>query len=282
MTNQLIDRALTAQRESRRIEFRDGFDPASERDWTEIVRDVAALANSGGGVILFGVDRSGNPTGSDLAGIDSEAIAERLYDATGIRIDLEAHDLRKRSQQVVALLVDEAETPLVLEGRAFFRHGSRSEPGTTADVAAMMNRRLVTERRSWLAAVRRVLREPAPILPSEIRESESPQAVPIRVVDDPRAQAFRLVDYDKTHPYRQKELLAELRLRNPGLNINQFDLLAVRHAHDTDARPEFSHKGLFGTRQYSPKFLDWLQEQITQNPRFLLDAREQYQKARLA
>ena len=282
MTSQLLDRALTAQRQSRRIEFRDGFDPASERECMEVIRDIAALANSGGGVILFGVDHTGSPTGAELSGIDCEAIAQRVYDATGVHLDLEAHDLRKRSQQVVALVVEEAETPLVLEGRAFFRRGSRSEPGTTADIQAMIERRLNAERKSWLSAVRRVLHEPAATLPPEIRESESPQAVPIRVVDDPRAQAFRLVDYDKTHPYRQKEMLAELRRRNPGLSINQFDLLAVRYAHDTDARPEFSHKGLFGTRQYSPKFLDWLQEQIGKNPRFLTEARERYLSRRSA
>jgi hypothetical protein len=241
---------------------------------------VAALANSGGGVILFGVDRAGSPTGADLSGIDCEAIAQRLYDAAGIHLDLEAHDLRKRSQQVVALVVEEAPTPLVLEGRAFFRRGSRSEPGGTADVQGIIERRLDAERKAWLAAVRKALRQPAVTLPAEIRESESPQAVPIRVVDDPRAQAFRLVDYDKTHPYRQKELLAELRSRNPALNINQFDLLAVRHAHNTDERAEFSHKGLFGTRQYSPKFLEWLQEQITREPRFLIEARERYQHER--
>ena len=282
MTTDWIERALTAQRESRRIEFRDGFDSASERDWMEVIRDVVALANSGGGVILFGVDRTGGPTGADLSAIDCEAIIQRVYEATGVHLDLEAHDLRKRSQQVVAIVVEEAETPLVLEGRAFFRRGSRSEPGTTADVRAMIERRLGSERKSWLAAIRRAVNEPVATLPPEIRESESPQAVPIRVVDDPRAQAFRLVDYDKTHPYRQKELLAEIRRRNPGLNINQFDLLAVRYAHDIDARGEFSHKGLFGTRQYSPKFLDWLQEQITGNERFLADARERYLARRSA
>jgi schlafen family protein len=279
----LIDRALTAQRENRRIEFKDGFNAGSEQEWREIIRDVAAMANSGGGVIAFGVDRSGTPTGADLSSVNADAIVGHLKGETASSFDdLELHDLRKHAQQVLLLLVGPAATPIVVQGRIYVRRGARSEPGNSREVAAMVERRINAERRSWLNAVRRVILEPPPVLSSEVRESESADAVPIRVVDDPHAQAFRLVDYDKTHPYRQKELLAELRQRIDGLNLNQFDLLAVRYAHNTDARPDFSHKGLFGTRQYSPKFLQWLEQQIKSDPRFLLQAREQYQARRLA
>lgn len=279
----LIDRALTAQRENRRIEFKDGFNAASEQEWREIIRDVAAMANAGGGVIAFGVDRSGVPTGADLSAVDADAIADQLKQESGSSFhDLELHDLRKRSQRMLVLLVGAAATPIVVQGRVYVRRGAKSQPGDSRDVAAMIERRINAERRLWLNAVKRAMREPAALLPPEIRESESANAVPIRVVDDPRAQAFRLVDYDKTHPYRQKELLAELRQRIDGLNLNQFDLLAVRYAHNTDARPDFSHKGLFGTRQYSPKFLQWLEEQIRRDPRFLTQARQQYQARRSA
>ena len=43
----LLDRALAATRESRRIAFRRSFDAASANDWSEIVRDIVAMANSG-------------------------------------------------------------------------------------------------------------------------------------------------------------------------------------------------------------------------------------------
>lgn len=241
------------------------------------------MANSGGGVIVFGVDRAGLPTGADLSGVDADAFADRLQGETESPFDdLELHDLRKRSQRVLILVVGAAAIPIVAQGRVYVRRGAKSEPGSSHDVAAMIERRIDVERRSWLAAVKRVIRHPVPTLSQEIRESDSDDAVPIRVVDDPRAQAFRLVDYDKTHPYRQKELLAELRQRVDGLSLNQFDLLAVRYAHHTDAQPHFSHKGLFGTRQYSPKFLEWLHQQIKRDPKFLADAREQYQARRLA
>ena len=65
-----------------------------------------------------------------------------------------------------------------------------------------------------------------------------------------------------------------------GAKINAFDLLAVRKVHDIDAKPEFSHKTLFGTRQYSARFLEWLLDRARGNPEFFLTARREYQQRR--
>jgi hypothetical protein len=139
----------------------------------------------------------------------------------------------------------------------------------TEDLAQIVERRVEAARREWLGAVRRVVREP-----------EAPVAV--RVVEDKRAPAYRVVDYDKTHPYRQKELLAAFRARVPDQPINQFDFLAVRAIHRTDDRPEFTHKPMFGSRQYSESFLDWLVEQARRDPNFFADARQRYRSGMLS
>ena len=86
-----------------------------------------------------------------------------------------------------------------------------------------------------------------------------------------------MIDYDRTHPYRQKELLAAFRARVSSRPINQFDLLSVRHTHAIDANPDFSHKSLFGTRQYSQKFLDWLVGKAESDGAFFSGARASYQ-----
>src|SRR5205823_4668429 len=57
----LLERALIATRASRRIELKETFDPDE--------KDIAALANSGGGVVLFGVDKHGAPTGAELPSV---------------------------------------------------------------------------------------------------------------------------------------------------------------------------------------------------------------------
>jgi hypothetical protein len=90
----------------------------------------------------------------------------------------------------------------------------------------------------------------------------------------------RVFDYDKTHPYRQKDILAALRQRVPGRPLNQFDMQAVRYVHGIDARPEFSHKSLYGGRQYSERILHWLVEQATKNEHFFDDARQQFTQHR--
>jgi hypothetical protein len=259
-----LERALAARRESRRVAFKPGLD-----EWSDVIRDIVAMANSGGGVILFGVDKGGNPTATDLSRITAGGVSDQLRQT----LDVDFHDVtltefRKASIPILAMIVGPAPTPIVLDGIVYFRHGGKSQRGTSADVAIAMDRQLRSVRRSWLSAVRRVVHEERP----------EPTAEPlaIRVVDDRRAPAYRVVDYDRTHPYRQKELLAALRQR--GFAINQFDLRAVRHVHGTDANPDFAHKPVFGSRQYSEKFLRWLEEQATSNPRFFAEAREQFRQ----
>lgn len=302
----LVDRALAARRESRRIEFKSAFDVRSTQDWCEIAKDIVALANSGGGVILFGVDNTGKPTGADttaLLEIDPAAIADQIHRYTDSNFaDFEILEASKDSHRLAALVIETADTPIVFsrpgaytdaggeqkcafsQGTVYFRHGAKSEPGTTADIDDAVKRRVNALRRSWLSAVRRVVeaptRSPVAVLPSEIRDSDSDEATPIRIVNDPRAQAFRLIDYDKTHPFRQKEVLAALRSRLSDTTINQFDLQAVRHVHNTDGNPDFAHKPVFGTRQYSAKFIDWVVERVRESSRFFEMARQEYIRTR--
>ena len=241
----LLERALLATRASRRIELKETLDLDE--------RDVAAMANSGGGVILFGVDRHGEPTGAELASILPPQSVETV----------------KFGKRVLAMIISEAPTPIVCDGVVYVRRGARTVPATTEELARMVQRRVDEARREWLGAVRRVVKEP-----------ERPVAV--RVVEDKRAPAYRVVDYDKTHPYRQKELLAAFRARVPGQPINQFDFVAVRTVHGTDDRPDFTHKPMFGSRQYSEAFLDWLVAQARRDPQFFEDARRRYRSGMLS
>ena len=300
----LLERALTARRESRRVEFKESFDLHSQQAWCEVIKDIVAIANTGGGIIVFGVDHKGHPTGEDLspiAALDPARIGDKLHRYTDSHfVDFDVVDAVKDGHPVIALIVGEAVSPIVFskpgtyaaaderqrsaftQGAVYFRHGAKSEPGTTEDLAVAISRRVDAVRKSWLSAVTKVVKSPvgaaAPSLPPEIKDSDSPDATPIRIVDDPAAPAFRIVDYDKTHPYRQKELLNALRAGRPDLNINQFDLQAVRHVHAVDANPEFAFKSQFGARQYSPKFLNWLLSRAEEDPDFFIKARASFSR----
>ena len=47
----LIEKSITATHESKYIEFKSEFDINSKQDWCEVIKDIIAISNSGGGVL---------------------------------------------------------------------------------------------------------------------------------------------------------------------------------------------------------------------------------------
>ena len=74
----------------------------------------------------------------------------------------------------------------------------------------------------------------------------------IRLTTDPHAPLYGQVDPDRSHPYRQKEVIREVNARLDGDGVNAFDVLSVRrvHAISEDTRPEFVHVPKFGASAY--------------------------------
>jgi predicted HTH transcriptional regulator len=65
----LIEKACSARRETKQIEFKCRFDPASNGEWCEVIKDIVAIANSGGGIVVFGVNDDGSLSGLALDAI---------------------------------------------------------------------------------------------------------------------------------------------------------------------------------------------------------------------
>lgn len=306
MGDSLVDKALSAKRESKQVEFKESFDVSSKQDWCEITKDVVAIANSGGGAILFGVNNLGTPTGVDLASLrtlDPATIVDRIQPYTGTQLaNLEVTEVEKAGHRLVAWIIGSAGMPMVFgkpgtypieggkqgtafgRGTIYFRHGAKSEPGTTEDIARALERKLESIRKEWLSEVRKVVYARSSVWvalrPLDVRQSADPIATPIRLTDDPSAPAYPIVDFDSTHPFRQKELIAEVRKRLPkGVEFNSFDVISVRHVYAIDEKREFAHKPRFGSRQYSPAFIEWIVRQVHADPEFLLVARAKHKKA---
>jgi len=77
-----IEKAQHARRESKYVEFKEEFDIDSRRAWCELTKDVVAIANSGGGVIVVGVDNKGRTSSADLGpvlGLDPAEVTDRLH-----------------------------------------------------------------------------------------------------------------------------------------------------------------------------------------------------------
>ena len=80
-----LEKALQVKRESKHVDFKEAFDPDSKGDWCEILKDVVAIANSGGGVIVIGLKNNGTPAESDVSEIlkvDQAVFVDKIYSYT--------------------------------------------------------------------------------------------------------------------------------------------------------------------------------------------------------
>src|SRR5919109_4208065 len=265
----MLERAAEAKRASRRVALRRDFDPQSEDDWRELVVDLTALANSGGGVAVVEGD------------VDAAEVSRRVSQQTGTQFSaLDVQRISRNGTWMTAIVVDAPEdTPLLVGQQAYFRHGGKSRPATAADLRTFLERRLDLVRRQWLRSIREVLVAPHGARVAVVHTDETDEhGVPtlIRLSSDPNAPLYGKLDPDRTHPYRQTEAIAEANRRLPeGVRINPYDVLSVRRVHEIteETRPEFTHVPKFGSPQYSEAFVDWLVEQDDRDPEFFARAK---------
>ncbi|MBL8963895.1 MAG: putative DNA binding domain-containing protein [Phycisphaeraceae bacterium] len=297
---QLLDAAAAAMSECGAVDFKSAFDPAQRSDWCELIKDVVAMANSGGGCIVLGLADDGsrstwNPT--VFTQLDPAQIGDQLRRyVEGLEDKVVVQSLSRGGEVLPALVVSASPVPKVFtnpgnydkgggkqtqafpKGGLYFRHGAKSEPAEQADLSAAMERAIDCVRSKWLGNIRQVMEAPpgarVQVVTSEVRASVDPAATAIRVVDDPNALAYRVVSPDDTHPYRQKELVGEINKRSNGLKINRFDVQCLRRMLDGDnAHPEFFHESKFGSKQYSPAFADYIVHGCAADPEFIVKAR---------
>ena len=84
-------------------------------------------------------------------------------------------------------------------------------------------------------------------------------------------------DHGRTHPYRQKEVIAQINSVLVGANrMNQHDFQCVFKAYDVKKRPGLYYKGTVqgSPSQYSQGFLEWLMRQYGNDNTFVAKARQ--------
>lgn len=278
--NSYLRRAENATRSSKRVALRDSVDEV------ELVRDIAALANSGGGVIVL----------DGVAGVDEERIHEQLEryaepEFEGFSVE---PVMRGGRPSTVVVVEGVRNAPLVFtrtgrvgdhvafaRGGLYFRHGSKSEPATGEDVRDFIRRQLEATRTQWLANIRQVMHAPdgaeVAVIETAERDEEGRPTL-IRLTTDPHAPLYGQVDPDQSHPYRQKEVIREVNARLGEGTVNAFDVLSVRrvHAISEETRPEFVHVPKFGSPQYSDAFVDWLVAEQQRDTAFYANAKARY------
>jgi hypothetical protein len=293
-----VAHALEISRPSRAVAFRRGFDATGSGESYELLKDLVAMANSGGGAIVVGVDRGGTPSRWDsgaLLAAGGAAIGEQLEHHLGEPFDdFELHPATKDGEPVAVITVGaRTDAPLVFArtgayadgdggertafaaGAVYFRHGGRSAPGTTQDLRRFMNREIERQRKAWLANIRQVARAPRGAQVLVVKPPSSPDLdlTGVHVVEDPNAPAVARTDFDVTHPFRQTEAIKRFNDRVKRTVMGPYDMQCVRRVHGIDRRPEFFHRPKFGSPQYSEAFIAWLVDEYHADPNVFEEAK---------
>lgn len=271
------------------------FDQSSERDWCELIRDVAAIANTGGGDIFLRAPAA-------TAVITRGDVLRRLGEYTDSTFD----DIELRPANVsdaggLEISIGRALFPIVFTKRGsysnpndegnqievfaagiiYFWHANKSEPGGTGDLREFFERLVRRVRRRWLRGIRRVLKTPVDtvVQPRAARKGRKPNIEaaaslrPVRITTDPDAPALQPQDVERLYPWRQKDLLGELKARLGRRSLTTYDIQAVRRHHRLDERPDFVFHLPGAGRRYSPAAADWFMEQHERDPEFFAKAR---------
>ncbi|MFZ1081846.1 MAG: RNA-binding domain-containing protein [Candidatus Kryptoniota bacterium] len=302
MTN-VIESALSADSEESSIEFKESFDPKSAQDWCELIKDVVAIANTEGGIIMFGLDNQGNPKGYNVKPIlqvDPAEITDKVHRYTGFQFSqFKMIPCKKKGSDLVALLIQPLLLPLVFEkpgtydigegkqrnafsaGTVYFRHGAKSEPGNMNDLASSFERRLAQVREAWLKNVRQVVEAPIGAKVITIQPDADAGALGVRLTDDPNAPTIGVLNPDTTHPFRQKDLIQAVNQGLPdGVIVNQYDIFCIRKIFGIEQKAIFHYSSKFSGHQYSSSLADWILEQYANDHGFFTKTRQKVYDSR--
>lgn len=277
------------------MDFKVGFDPESETECIELVKDLVAMANSGGGVIIVGLRDDGSPSGADvgpLLRLDPAHLTDKIFRYTGEHFSGHSISQAERGAALVAVIEVEPPDELLVFvrpgnyvsdvgkqksafsiGGVYFRHGAKSEPCTPSDLRRHIEKRVARERSRWMTGIRQVVESP---VGSEVaviertRTDPEGRATRVRLTNDPDAPVFGRLNPDDTHPHRLSGVVKILNARSGKGKVNQHDILSVRVAHDINerTRPDFAYKPKYDSMHYSDSFIEWLDGEHRKDPDF--------------
>jgi predicted HTH transcriptional regulator len=173
-----LTKCLNAKRESKSVEFKELFTPTDASQALEVLKDIVAIANSGGGTLAIGINNAGDACGSDVTPVldyDHAKYCDLIKKYTMQDFaDFEVIKAEKDGHSVAIFLINPPDSPLVFEkpgtypvgnnrqqtafskGTIYFRHGAKSESGTTDDLRKFISQRVREMQDQLLKGMRRV------------------------------------------------------------------------------------------------------------------------------
>jgi hypothetical protein len=266
-------------------------------EWGKLIRDVAAIANSGGGCLDL-------PAASSVCSIGDLGVKKIVAHLAQYTVstfdDLQLVKSKRRTPDLWKLEVGPAEYPIgfkqsledasaetsMSEGpfgadAFYFWHDGKSTLATSADFQAFLERRLKDARQQWSKQIGRVLSRP--LRPLRRKRRAQPRAKhsagassnnlqPVRIVNDANAPVLQPQHVDQLYPWRQKDIVADINRRLGRRAVTTYDLQAVRRQHRLDESPDFVFHLPGAGRRYSPAAAEWMLSQYATNPEFFHQA----------
>jgi len=286
-------------KESSELDYKAYLDVNSPGEWIELIKDIVAMYNTSGGILIIGIEDDGtyttNPDRRYLQ-IDPATIVDKIFKYTSVRIpDLKViHQKTEDGHETLEVIVKKGIHPLIFTnpgtyaigtkqktafalGTLYFRHGAKSEPGDSHDLKKFLDERLEREREVILENIQKYLSAPIgsiiKVLESEVYESDNAEALAVQITENPTAPKYYLCNLDKSHPYRLKELTSEINKRISEKNkITSHHIQCVRKVYNLDNNILFISKSKYTSPRYSDKLLIWLLDQYGNDPNFFDDA----------
>jgi hypothetical protein len=252
---------------------------------------------------LVGVSDDGSTVGtniSDLLRLDPAIVTNKIYSYTGTHFhNFEFRKVVKNGIDVCAILIGSVDVPLVFTkpgtyevadkkqknafsvGTVYFRHGAKSEPGTSEDLRQFIARSLERTKKSLLEGIVKVVEAPAGTHVAIVSDKQpapgAAEPTSVRVTYSEDAPEYRAPMIDKTHPFRQKELLEHVNSRLAGkVHVSTHDFLCVRRVHNIHRDLKYCFNLNWSSPRYSQACIDWLINQIESDSMFLHRARESH------
>jgi len=152
-----------------------------------------------------------------------------------------------------------------------------------------MKRRLPAETIRWLTEFQQTILSNATALGPEIQQFYIPIDLQLALVKNPKKADITLSsgvggkdalilevlkDPNKTHPYRQKDVVDAVNQKlNSSLQITAYDVQCVRQVNKVNSKSELYYKPKFSSPQYSDKFVDWMVARASKKADFFAQAR---------
>ncbi len=174
----IIRLAENSDKENKFVDFKSELDTTSALAWCEVAKDLIAMANSGGGILVFGVNDDGTHSrfnSNIILTLDPTLISEKISRYLDVDFtEFEQIEIQRKRKRVASIYVSPASVPYVFskngvqfndgkkfrvvfaEGTIYFRRGANSRPGNTEYIRKSFDAALEQVRKEWFKGVRQI------------------------------------------------------------------------------------------------------------------------------